>query len=213
MSAGAFLAFEGIEGCGKSTQMDLLREHLEAGGCRVTTTREPGGTAIGDRIRALLLDPAAAEMHAETEMLLFAASRAQHVRQRIRPALEAGEVVLCDRFLTSSLAYQGVGRGLGVDQVRAANDPALDGLLPDRIVLLDLDPTAALARAKSRARLDRIEAETLAFHREVRRGFLAEAEREPQRFLLIDASGSQDDVHHRIRQGLAPLLEHQNGAA
>lgn len=197
-----FIAFEGIEGCGKSTQLRLLQEHLEAAGRRVVAVREPGGTPVGDRVRAILLDGALTEMTDTAEMLLFAASRAQLVREVLRPELAAGAVVLCDRYVHSSLAYQGHARGLGRAFVADANAPAIDGLLPDRVVLVDTDVEAALGRAKARAALDRIEAEDLAFHQAVRAGFLAEAQRDDGRFLVIDGAGTPEAIHASIKEGL-----------
>jgi len=206
MGPGKFITFEGIEGSGKSTQIDMLHKHLELRGHQVHRLREPGGTAVGDRIRAILLDPALSEMTDITEMLLFAASRAQLIRQEVRPALAAGKTVLCDRFVYSSLAYQAYARGLPVATVRAANAPAIEGLLPDKVVLLDLPPNVALQRAKARAALDRIEAEALSFHEAVRRGFLEEAEADSDRFCVILAEGSPEDIHGRILDGLEALL-------
>ena len=206
MGPGKFITFEGIEGSGKSTQIDMLHKHLELRGHQVHRLREPGGTAVGDRIRAILLDPALSEMTDITEMLLFAASRAQLIRQEVRPALAAGKTVLCDRFVYSSLAYQAYARGLPVATVRAANAPAIEGLLPDKVVLLDLPPKVALQRAKARAALDRIEAEALSFHEAVRRGFLEEAEADSERFCVILAEGSPEDIHRRILDGLEALL-------
>ncbi len=203
---GRFIAFEGIEGCGKSTQLRLLANRLEDSGARVVQVREPGGTPVGDRIRATLLDATLGEMTDVCEMLLFAASRAQLVREVLRPSLSAGAYVLCDRYLHSSLAYQGGARGLGRDFVYRANEAAIDGLLPDRVVVLDLDPAEALARAAARAAADRIEAEKLEFHTAVRAAFLAEAARDPERFRVIDGQGSVDVVHSRLLDGLSDVL-------
>lgn len=206
MARGTFIAFEGIEGCGKSTQVQLLRAGLLAAGARVIVAREPGGTAVGDRIRGILLDAALAGLCDSAEMLLFAASRAQLVREVVLPALDAGAFVLCDRYVHSSLVYQGRARGLGRDLVDQANRPATGGLLPDRVVLLDLAPEVALERALARSMPDRIEGEALAFHRAVRAGFLAEAEADPLRFVVVDGGGDQQSVHARVAAGLRPLL-------
>ena len=203
---GTFIAFEGIEGCGKSTQMRLLRDHLVAAGADVVVTCEPGGTAVGDRVRGILLDAELASMTDEAEMLLFAASRAQLIREVIRPSLAAGSWVLCDRYVYSSLAYQGHARGLGRDLVARANAPATEGLLPDAVVVLDLPPEAALQRALARSAPDRIEGEALAFHSAVRAGFLAEAELDPDRFVVVDAEGDEAAVQARIRARLAGHL-------
>lgn len=207
MSPGRFITFEGIEGSGKSTQIARLQARLEAAGKSVIRLREPGGTAIGDRIREVLLDPAARAMTAETEMYLFAASRAQLVREAVRPALARGAVVLCDRFLHSSLAYQGGGRALGRDRVGAVNAPAVDGCLPDRVLLLDLAPERALERAAARGALDRIEQEKRAFFEATRAAFLDEARRDPDRFAVIDADGDPDTVEARVLAGVQRFFE------
>jgi len=206
MGGGRFITFEGIEGSGKSTQIAMLHEQLEARGHSVHRLREPGGTAVGDRIRAILLDPELSELTDVTEMLLFAASRGQLIRQEVRPALAAGKTVLCDRFVYSSLAYQAHARGLGRDTVWKANLPAIQDVLPDKVVLLDLSPQVALDRAKARASLDRIEAEDLEFHEAVREGFLAEAKADPDRFCVVEAVGSPEEIHSRILEGLETLL-------
>ena len=203
---GRFIVFEGIEGSGKSTQLGLLKAWLEQRGDRVLLLREPGGTPVGDRIRSILLDPALPELTDVAEMLLFAASRAQLMREAVRPALAEGTTVLCDRFVYSSLAYQAHARGLGRERVWAANSHAIEDTLPDCVVLLDLDPEQALGRARARASLDRIEAESLSFHQAVRAGFLAEAERDPSRFCIIPATGAADEIHQRILVALEETL-------
>lgn len=207
MSAGLFITFEGIEGSGKSTQLRRLAAYLEGRGRSVVCTREPGGTTTGDRIREILLDPELGELRGTTEMLLFAASRAQHVRERLRPALERGDIVLCDRYLHSSLAYQAWARGLGREVVMAANAPAIDGLLPDVILLLDLPMERAFARAEARGRLDRIEQAGRAFHEGVRDGFAKERALDPERFRVIDADRAPDAVFASVLETLAPWLE------
>jgi dTMP kinase len=200
---GRLIAFEGVEGSGKSTQLELLRRLLEEAGRDVVVTREPGGTPAGERVRALLLDPAV-ELHPRAEALLFAAARAELVEAVIRPALERGAVVLCDRYLDSSLAYQGGARGLGRDPVEHVNRFATGGLLPDLVVLLDLDPAAGLAR---RARdPDRIEAQDLGFHRRVRDAFRDLAAAEPGRFAVVDAAAPVDEVADRVRAAVGGLL-------
>jgi len=213
---GLFLTLEGPEGSGKTTQGRLLGEDLRAGGHEVLSVREPGGTEIGERIRSLLLDPAYGEMDPHTEMLLFAASRAQLVAEVIAPALVRGIVVVCDRFVDASLAYQGVGRGLGVEVVRAVNAAATGGLAPDLTLLLDVDPTEGLRRARRASGRpaagawtggDRLERESLAFHQRVREGFLSLARNEPQRIRVIDARGSVADVRHAIRSALDSVLK------
>jgi dTMP kinase len=202
-SRGRLIAFEGVEGAGKSTQVELLRQALEKAGHRVVTTREPGGTPLGEQVRSILLDPASA-LEARTEALLFAASRAQLVEQVIRPALERGEVVLCDRYLDSSLAYQGAARGLGVEAVAAINRFATAGLVPDLVVLLRLDPAEGLARG--RGGRDRIERQDLEFHRRVARGFLDLAAANPDRFVVIDAAAPPDQVAAEVRAAVLRTL-------
>jgi dTMP kinase len=203
--AGWFIAFEGVEGAGKTTQLDLLRRELEARGHEVVATREPGGTEVGERVRAILLDPVAADLHPRAEALLFAAARAQHVEQVIRPALERGAVVLCDRFVDSSLAYQGGARGLGRGPVEQVNRWAVAGLWPHLVVLLDLDPAAGLARAGGQR--DRIEGQELDFHQAVRDAFLALAAERPERFLVVDAAGRAEQVAERVRAGVLARME------
>jgi dTMP kinase len=188
----------------------LLAEHLRRSGRDVVCVREPGGTPIGEQIRALLLDPRSSEMDARTEMLLFAASRAQLVAQVIAPALRAGRDVVCDRYVDASLAYQGVGRGIGVEVVRTVNALATGGLSPDLTLLLDIDVARGLerARAETGASLagDRLEQEVLAFHQRVREGFLSQAQKEPHRIHVIDARGSVTTVQQAIQRAVAEIL-------
>jgi len=195
-SQGWLIVFEGVEGAGKSTQLELLRQALEKAGRKVVATREPGGTPVGERVRSILLDPAAT-VHPRAEALLFAAARAQHVEQVIRPALERGEVVLCDRYLDSSLVYQGAARGLGQEPVAAINRFATAGLVPDLVVLLRLDPAEGLARG--RGGRDRIESQDLEFHRVVARAFLELAAADPERFAVVDAAQPVDRVALQVR--------------
>jgi dTMP kinase len=200
---GRLVAFEGVEGAGKSTQLDLLRCELERRGHEVVVTREPGGTPAGERVREVLLDPGV-ELHPRAEALLFAAARAELVEQVIRPALERGAVVLCDRYLDSSLAYQGGGRGLGRAPVEEVNRFATGGLLPDLVVLLDLDPADGLARR--RGARDRIEVEDLAFHRRVRDAFRELAAADPGRFRVVDAAPAAEEVRAAVLDAVADLL-------
>ena len=181
-SPGLFVVLEGGEGAGKSTQAQLLAERLRSCGRNVVTTREPGATTTGAAIRALLLDPDA-QVDPWAEVLLYAADRAQHVVEVVAPALAAGTDVVCDRHLWSSLAYQGAGRGLGVDAVRTANEVALRGVVPDVTVVLDIDPSVGLGRSGGD---DRIERAGLAFHESVRAAFLDLAESAPAP--VVDAS-------------------------
>jgi dTMP kinase len=201
---GRLIAFEGVEGSGKSTQLELLRQALEGRDQEVVVTREPGGTPAGERVRALLLDPEV-ELDPRAEALLFAAARAELVAEVIRPALERGAVVLCDRYLDSSLAYQGVARGLGRGPVEEVNRFATGGLLPDLVVLLDLDPAAGLGRRTGE--LDRIEAQDLDFHRRVRQAFCDLAAADPGRFAVVDAAAPVGEVAARVQAAVLPLLE------
>ncbi|MDO5493363.1 MAG: dTMP kinase [Nesterenkonia sp.] len=196
---GLFVVFEGGDGAGKTTQLDMLERRLRADGRTVERTREPGGTDIGERIRSLVLDHGQGEVDPRTEALLFAASRAAHVTQRILPALESGAVVLCDRFVDSSIAYQGVGRGLGADDVARVNAWATQGLRPDLTVLLDVDHEVSAARRTSRGgAADRMESADAAFHRRLREAFLDRAAEDPTRYLVVDASGPADDIHAAV---------------
>ncbi len=195
---GLFITFEGVEGAGKSTQAALLCEALKRSGLRVRALREPGGTSVGESIRALLLsqkDPVT--LHAE--LLLFSAARAQLVETIIRPRLLAGEIVICDRYIDSTIAYQGYARGNDLDLVTKMNEFATAGLKPDVTFLLDLDPTVGLGRQNER---NRMEAEGLAFHERVRHGFLSIAQAEPDRVVVLDASRPavqlQDSVLNQI---------------
>lgn len=201
---GLFIAFEGGEGVGKSTQVARLQAYCEGLGIAVVRTREPGGTAVGAAIRALLLDPATGVLDDRTEALLYAADRAEHVATLIEPSLQRGDFVISDRYIDSSLAYQGAGRSLAVDEVATLSAWATGGLLPDLTVLLDLDPEQGLARF---AGADRLEAEGLAFHRRVRRAFLDLAQRDADRYVVIDAAADADDVERRIAERVDALLE------
>jgi dTMP kinase len=194
-----FISFEGLDGCGKTTQAAILVDALRADGREVVAVREPGGTRTGERIRDLLLDPRA-QIAPWAEALLYAAARAQLVTDVIRPALGRGAVVVADRFVDSSLAYQGCARGLGVDDVLAVNAVATGGLLPDRTVLLELAARAAAQRRDATG--DRIEAEPEAFHRAVAAGFATTADRFPVRIARVDAAGSRDDVARRVREAV-----------
>jgi len=201
---GRLIAFEGVEGAGKSTQLELLRRQLEGRGREVVVTREPGGTPVGERVRALLLDPEV-EIHPRAEALLFAAARAELVERVIRPALERGALVLCDRYLDSSLAYQGGARGLGRGPVEEVNRLATGGLLPDLVVLLDLDPADGLRRRQGDR--DRIEAQDLEFHRRVREAFRALAAADPKRFAVVDAAAPVPEVAAWVHAAALGLLE------
>ncbi|MFV1995040.1 MAG: dTMP kinase [Verrucomicrobiales bacterium] len=199
MARGRFISFEGSEGSGKSTQIGLLARRVEETGAGLTVTREPGGTMLGEEIRRLLqFTPGLENMSAEAELLLFAASRAQLVREVIAPALERGTHVAADRFLDSTTVYQGVARGLGVEEVDRINGFALGGCRPDLTVLLDMDSALAHARAVAatagEGREDRMEKEPAEFFEKVRQGYLEVAEREPGRFLVVDAGEPPEEI-------------------
>jgi dTMP kinase len=193
---GYLVVFEGGEGAGKSTQIDAFVRWLEARGAEVVMTKEPGGTSIGSRIREVLLDPRASEMEPRAEALLYAADRAQHVAEVIKPALKAGKVVVSDRFVDSSLAYQGLGRGLGLDEIYRLSEWATGGLMPDLVLYMKVDPAAGLRRVDRE--LDRIEREESDFHERVGEAYLELATKFPKRFVVLDATGSQEQVHDAI---------------
>ena len=203
---GVFITLEGGEGCGKSTQLRILARRLEAAGMPVRSLREPGGTVVGEAVRGLLLDPDTTGLDAFAELLLYEASRAQLVAEVIEPALESGEIVLCDRFADSSMAYQGHARGLPLAEVAALNDIATGGLSPDRTVLLDIEPALGVRRATCEG-ADRLEGEDLAFHERVRTGFLAIAAEEPGRVRVVDASGDVETVAARVFAALSDIAE------
>ncbi|WP_444327901.1 dTMP kinase [Paratractidigestivibacter sp.] len=202
---GLFITFEGADGCGKSTQAAILADRIAATGREVVRLREPGGTAVSEKIRALVLDPENSEMAPECELLLFEASRAQLVRQVIEPALARGAVVVCDRFYDSTFAYQAAGRSLAEPTIRAANALGSCGVAPDRTLVLDMDTDAALSRA-TRDGADRMEAEGVAFQRRVREGYLRLVAEEPRRVRRVDATGTVEEVAGRLADALADLL-------
>jgi len=207
IARGRFITFEGMDGCGKTTQLRLLAQRLRERGKDVTETVEPGGTVIGQQIRRILLDPASAEIKPRTELLLYFASRAQNVEQVIRPALERGGMVLCDRFTDSTLVYQGCGRGLDTGIVRDLDRIACGGLKPDTTILIDIDLETSLQRARRRnertgSEESRIDEESAAFHERVRRGYLALAESERDRIAVIDGRAGIGEVAARIREAI-----------
>ena len=191
-----FITFEGGEGCGKSTVLKTIKERLESEGVSVVLTREPGGTPIAEQIRNVILDKANTAMDGRTEALLYAASRRQHLVEKIWPALQEGKTVLCDRYLDSSLAYQGGARGLGIDEVLSINLFATEGTYPDLTLLFDLEPEQGLARiaANQNREVNRLDLEKLDFHHQVRNNFLVLAKRYPDRYVIIDASQPLADV-------------------
>jgi len=210
---GLFITFEGIEGCGKTTQIRRLARTLKTAGLDVVVTHEPGATQLGAALRGLLLSRKAPSVAPSAELLLFAADRAQHIEEVVLPALDCGAVVLCDRYLDATLAYQGFARGLGTKAVLDAHrTPPLD-LRPCRTILIDLDPAQGLARARRRAGPDdRMHAEGLAFHRLVRKGYLTIARREPERVRVVAAGGTKDAVERRIHESLRDLIPALRGS-
>lgn len=203
-----FVTFEGVEGCGKSTQLALAAARLRAGGRAVTTTREPGGTPIGEKIRAILVDPAHGSLDPIAEWLLIEAARRQHVRDVVRPALAAGHLVLCDRFSDSTEAYQSAGRGLDAAWIAALDARVREGLAPDLTLVYDCDPSEGLARARRRdaGSPGRFEAEELALHERVREAFLAISRREPGRVAVVAVDGPAEHVFERTWRILAERL-------
>ena len=204
LSRGIFISIEGPDGSGKSTQIENIKEFLGKKGIDFVFTREPGGTAIGERIREIILDKQYKEMDYMTEAMLYAAARAQDVAQVIRPALEAGKVVICDRFIDSSLAYQGYGRGLG-DAVGIINGFAVGSMMPDITFLMKLDPRVGKHRIKEELQ-DRLEAEKEAFHMEVYKGYLQLEKKYPERIVGIDASGSVEEIKNKICEKLESII-------
>ena len=203
MVAGRFITLEGGEGCGKSTQITLLAERLREAGKEVLSTREPGGTELAERIRALVREESADPPNARAETLLFLASRAQLVENVIRPALASGTWVLCDRFADSTFAYQGYGRGLDIAGLKMLNSFATDGLIPDKTILLDVSPETAAKRMRIREQAtnttaDRMERAGDDFHMRLKNGFLEMAAAEPERFLVVAADGGEEEVAEKI---------------
>ncbi len=208
---GRFITFEGGEGCGKSTQARLLADRLRARGVDVLLTREPGGTALAERIRSVVREVSDDPPVPAAETLLFLASRAQLVETALRPALDAGRWVVCDRFADSTFAYQGFGRGLDLGDLRRLNDFATGGLTPDRTVLLSVSPAVSEMRLKEREAATRVAADRMEragedFHRRLREGFLALAAAEPGRFAVVPADGTVDEVAEKVWNSILPML-------
>jgi dTMP kinase len=204
---GVFIAFEGGDGAGKSTQAAALQQRLEAAGRTVLRTREPGGTPVGEKLRALVLEHGHGSIDARTEALLFAASRAAHVHQVIRPALERGDIVICDRYMDSSIAYQGAGRGLGLAAVRGLNLWATESVLPDVTVLLDVEPEQGRHRRTAQdAAEDRLESEPDDFHARIRAAFLELSAADPEHYLVLDARAGREELADAVAGRIAELL-------
>lgn len=196
---GSFITFEGIDGCGKTTQAELLANNLKRSGKRVVFTREPGGTEISERIRLILLDMRSSAMFELAELFLYMASRAQLVREVVLPALYDDCIVICDRFTDSTLAYQGYGRGLDIDIITYLGNIATGGLIPDITILLDIDLSEANRRKRDLLQpLDRLEYSDISFHQKVRAGYLEIARRNPERFLVLDGSESVAVIEQKV---------------
>ncbi|HHQ69703.1 MAG TPA: dTMP kinase [Halothiobacillaceae bacterium] len=200
---GLFITLEGIEGAGKTTALSVLKDWFEAQGRVVCATREPGGTPLAEEIRTILKAPRSEPVVEHTELLLMFAARAQHVERIIRPALARGEVVLCDRFTDSSLAYQGYARGVALEKITQLADMVHPDCWPDRTFWLDLPVEQGLARAAGRGGFDRFEQEKIAFFKQVRAGFAAIAARQPQRIVRIDSSGTADTVARQLIESVS----------
>jgi len=206
---GLFITFEGIEGSGKSTQVQLLVKALKLRGIPYLTTREPGGTIISEAIRSILLNPDYAEMSPETELLLYCASRAQHTTELIIPALEAGMIVICDRYYDSTYAYQGAARDLDENLIDTLTNFATSGHIPDITFLIDLSVEKGLARIKNRT-LDRLEKEAVEFHQRVREQFLSIANKCPSRYVVLNGDKTPEEIHQRIVSALQSLIGEVN---
>jgi len=208
MTNKLFFTFEGPEGAGKTTVLKLIVSKLQEEGREVVATREPGGSVIAEEIRQVILNPAHTEMDPRTEALLYAASRSQHFMEKIEPALKKGKVVLCDRFIDSSLAYQGIGRGLGIAGVKSINQFAIGDRMPDMTILFDLNPEIGLARinAHKDREVNRLDVESLTFHERVREAYLKLAEEFPERIHIIDASQPLEIVFQDVWKVLKNAL-------
>lgn len=206
MSKGLFITVEGVDGCGKTTQIKLMEKYLRGKGINVVLAREPGGTNISEAIRSIILDARYTEMSYITEMLLYASARAQLVAQVIKPALNEGNVVICDRFIDSSYVYQGFGRGIDLKTIEEVNKVAMDGVEPDITFLFDLNPEVALKRRIAVSEADRMEKENIEFHNKVYSGYLKLAEMFPERIRVINSEGTIDDIFIKVKTHLDRLL-------
>lgn len=204
---GKFITIEGTDGSGKSTQIELLMDYLRKKGADVIFTREPGGTQISEKIREIILDVNNSEMTGITEALLYAAARSQHVEEKIIPALEAGKIIICDRFVDSSIAYQGAARGLGTEKIMGINEAALHGIIPDMTLFFDLSPEKGILRKKNERALDRLEKEKMDFHEKVYEGYKNLCKKYPERIKPIDADRSIDEVHSEVIEVIDGLLK------
>lgn len=206
---GLFISIEGADGSGKSTQIEKLKSYLENHNYEFVFTREPGGTVISESIRDIILNKDFMEMSDMTEALLYAASRAQHVEQYIKPLLDEGKIVICDRFVDSSVVYQGHARGLGIDNVEQINKYATGGLEPDITILLDIDAEEGLKRKKDQRELDRLELQKLDFHKKTCEGYRKLAELHSHRIKVIDASESVENIHREIINTIEHIINNR----
>ena len=209
MVRNLFITFEGPEGAGKTSVLKAIVERLQNENIECLSTREPGGIEIAEKIREIILDPAHTAMDAHTEALLYAAARSQHFYEKVEPALKDGKHVLCDRFIDSSLVYQGIGRGLGIENVRSINEFAIGTRMPDKTILFDLEPAIGLARieANRQDEINRLDTESLAFHESVRKGYLELAKREDGRIIIVDANRSLKEVVDDVWTIVKRLIE------
>lgn len=205
-ASGFFITFEGIEGSGKSTQIDLLALYLQEKGYDVVVTRDPGGTELGDSIRNILLNPAFSSMDSYTELFLYAASRTQLVTEVIEPALKAGKIVLCDRFTDSTIAYQGFGRGISFDRIETLNHWAAKEIFPQLTIILTIPAQDGLDRA-TKDSIDRIEEESIDFHQRVESGYKKLAQEHPGRICIIDASGDRGEIQQQVARVVEEFLK------
>lgn len=208
MKQGLFVSFEGPEGAGKTTIINMMIEQLKKDGFQVISTREPGGIEIAEQIREVILNKKNTAMDARTEALLYAAARRQHLVEKVKPALEMGNIILCDRFIDSSLAYQGFARGLGIDEVLTINQFAIEDMMPRMTFYFDLDPKTGLERIhKNNGReVNRLDLENIEFHQKVREGYLLLADRYPERIVKIDASRSLQQVFEEAKSKLNEMI-------
>ena len=207
MKRGIFITFEGNDGAGKTTICKLVQEKLMEQGYEVVYTREPGGSKIAESIRNILLDVENTKMDSRTEAILYAASRRQHLVEVVQPALEAGKIVLCDRFIDSSLAYQGVGRGLGIEEVYALNQFAIDQMMPDKTIFLSVDIETGAKRMDLRGEKNRLDLEKDSFHQKVRQGYETLLEMYPERIVKVDATGEVEEVFDLTMQEIQKVLD------
>ncbi|MDW7668412.1 MAG: dTMP kinase [Bacillota bacterium] len=206
MKRGLFIVLEGPDGSGKSSLAHLMAEYLQEKGHKIEFSREPGGTKIGEKIRDIILDVGNEEMGNEAEALLYAASRAQHVTEKIRPTIESGKDLICERFYYSSLVYQGIGRKLGVDVVKHFNEFAIQGVYPDLVIFLDIDPEKALLRKEDSGELDRLEIEDVKFHQEVYKGYKEIIEILPE-ISVVNADRKKEDIYDDVKVLINNILE------